>query len=54
MAFTRMRVYKSLLKTLKTGKIKSFLLENVPRLVSDNSGMSVDIIESQIASITIH
>ena len=32
-------LYKALLKTLKTGKIKSFLLENVSRLVSDNSGM---------------
>ena len=34
----RMNVYKAMVRTLKTGTIESFVIENVPRIVSHNGG----------------
>lgn len=34
----RMNVYRAMVKTLATGKVKCFVLENVPRMVTHNGG----------------
>ena len=37
----RMAVYRAMMKTLKTASIQSFILENVPRLLTHNQGKTI-------------
>ena len=45
-----MKVYKAMLKTLKTGKVKCFILENVPTLVNHNHGKTMRKIKGDLES----